>query len=67
MGECYNLWEILCIGRERFTIHSLYITIHETIMVECYNLWEIFVLDVGDLSVESGNTAVAGTNESSAN
>ena len=35
-------------------------------MGEYINLWEFYLLDVGDLSIENGNTAVAGTNESRA-
>ena len=40
----------------------LCITIRGTIMGGCFNLWEFYVLDVGDLSIENGNTAVVGTN-----
>ena len=36
------------------------------LFVEYINLWEFYVLDVGGLSVENCNTAVAGTNESRA-
>ena len=50
---------------------QFYILLHSTVhgtsyYDDCVNLWEFYALDVGDLSIENFNTAVADSNESRA-